>query len=168
MVGRREGKEKFCSSVLLHRRIAFVCRFHRFAQRCGSSEALPLCEAMWARLRWRDQGHFGRLRVLLAVSRHEEDMCDSSSLVYRWCAIGNRPFRALVRACMILFQVTEWLDERVPLSRRDAAPRSGLQASLCVVAAGITHTCSWSYACSSTPCASLPFEREGKSVTISM
>lgn len=66
LVGRRE-MEKFCSSVSLHRRIAFVCGFHRAnRQSCGSSEALPLCEAMWVRLRWRDQGHFGRLRVLLA------------------------------------------------------------------------------------------------------
>lgn len=69
LVGRRKGKKKFCSSVSLHRRNAFVCGFHRAnRQLCGSSETLPLCEAMWARLRWRDQGHFGRLCVLLACS----------------------------------------------------------------------------------------------------
>lgn len=131
-------KRKFCSSVSLHRRIAFVCVFHRANhQSCGSSEALPLCKAMWApaRLRWRDQGHLvGCASCLLAcflccvhlpsVRGHVRFINSSISMVCSREPAFPGTGKPLVRTCMILFQVTKWLDKRVPLSRRDAASQS--------------------------------------------
>lgn len=131
-------ERKFCGSVSLHRRIASVCGFHRAnRQSCGSSEALPLCEAMWtlffARLRWRDQGHLvGCASCLLACFlcppsvRGGHVRFINSSILMVCCREQAIPGTGepLVRACMMLFQVTKWLDERVPLSRRDAAPPS--------------------------------------------
>lgn len=69
----------------------------------------------------------GWLRVLLAcflcppsVRGHVQFINSNISVVCSRQLAFPGSGKPLVRTCMILFQVTTWLDKRLPLSRRDA------------------------------------------------